>query len=113
MYTYIFAHLICALIFVPSTLYAAQFQLQNPIQFPSIGEFVRGLLRVLITILLPVISFFIVLSGFYFVSARGNVESINKAKKNFMYVLIGAAMLLGASAFFELLDQTVGQIQGK
>jgi hypothetical protein len=60
----------------------------------------------------PVITVFIVYAGFLFVSARGNTETIKKAKENFMYVILGAALILGAWVLATLIGGTVSQLLG-
>src|ERR1700722_18323109 len=70
--------------------------LNDPITFPNITAFVSGALQIIVLIALPVIGFFIVLAGFNFIMAQGNPGKIETAKKNFMYVIIGAGLVLGA-----------------
>src|SRR5580692_2880238 len=69
----------------------------NPLssQFSSIPSFIAGALKVMVEIALPIIAVFIVISGFLFVAARGNSEKLSKARSNFMYVIIGALLILG------------------
>lgn len=88
----------------------AQAELQNPLQFPDIATAVAGFLRVLVMVALPIISFFIVYSGFLFVTAQGNPEKLGSARRNLVYVLIGAALILGAWVIATLIGGTVSQI---
>lgn len=87
-------------------------RLSNPLQFCSFPEFISGLLKALVTISLPIISVFIVYAGFQFVVARGNSSGIEAAKRNFLYVVIGAIMILGAWALSQILAGTVEQLRG-
>src|SRR6185436_4952207 len=70
--------------------------LQNPLRFGTIETFIQGVLQAIVMIGIPVITVFIVYAGFRFVMARGNASAINEAKKNFVYVILGAALILGA-----------------
>ena len=84
--------------------------LQNPLAFTSITSFVAGSLRIIVLIALPVIGFFIVLAGFQFITAQGKSEKLASAKQNFMYVIIGAGLILGAWALATLIGATVSQL---
>lgn len=84
----------------------------NPLQFCSLADFVAGVLKALVTISLPIISVFMVYSGFLFVKARGNSDEIGAAKSNFYYVIIGSILILGAWALAQMLAGTVTQIRG-
>jgi hypothetical protein len=90
---------------------AGEGSLQNPLAFNSIAEFVSKALQALVYIALPVVGFFILLSGFYFISAQGNQEKLGKAKTNFMWVIVGAILILGAWALSELIGGTIDQLR--
>lgn len=100
-----------ALTFVTSTaLVSAQTGLQNPLRSQSIAEFIANALKVLVIVALPIITLFIVISGFMFVLARGNESKLTDAKKNFVYVIIGALLILGAWVLATLIGGTVSQL---
>jgi len=84
----------------------------NPLNpaISSIPKFVEFLLKVMVQVALPVIALFIVYSGFMFIFARGNDEKLKIAKRNFMYVIIGTILILGAWVIATLLGNTVGQL---
>lgn len=110
------AFLVCASFFAPLIVYAADCTegLCNPLSssFSDIPHFIEGALRVLVMVALPVIGLFIVIAGFMFVLARGNSSELEKAKRNFLYVIMGAGLILGAWVIAELLSGTVGQLLG-
>lgn len=87
-------------------------QLQNPLnsQFSSIPNFIAGFLKVLVMVALPIISLMIVVAGFQFVLAQGNEEALGKAKRNFLYVLLGSTLILGAWVIATLIGGTVNQL---
>ena len=89
-------------------------QLMNPLspQFSDIPKFIAGALRILVMVALPIITLFVVYSGFLFVTAQGKPEALNKAKANFMWVLIGALLILGAWIIATLIGGTVTQLTG-
>lgn len=98
------------LLMAPEDALAAAFE--NPLRFNTIEEFIEGTLQAFVYIALPVVAFFIVFSGFKFLAAQGNQEELMKAKKNFMYVVVGASLALGAWALAVLIKGTIDQLRG-
>ena len=96
-----------------STAHAAT-GLENPLNssFSTIPAFIAGALKVLVMVALPIITLFLVISGFMFVLARGNSSKLEEAKKNFVYVIIGALLILGAWVIATLIGGTVTQLVG-
>ena len=88
---------------------------ENPLNsnFSSIPAFIAGALKVLVIVALPIITLFIVISGFMYIMARGNPGKITEANKNFMYVIIGALLILGAWVIATLIGGTVTQLVGR
>lgn len=86
----------------------------NPLNssFSTIPAFIAGALKVLVIVALPIIALFIVISGFMFVFALGNESKLTKAKENFVYVIIGALLILGAWVIATLIGGTVTQVVG-
>ncbi len=87
-------------------------QLKNPLSdnFSTIPQFVSGALKVMVMVALPIITLFMVYSGFLFVFAQGNQEQLSKAKTNFVYVVIGAILILGAWVFASLIGGTIKEL---
>lgn len=57
-----------------------------------------------------VVVLFIIYTGFLFVTARGNPEKIESAKRTLLWVVIGTAILLGSVVISEVIDNTLHQI---
>ena len=93
-----------------SYVYAQGSSFANPLNVGSIQDLIAKALMILVQVSLPIISLFIVYSGFQFVAARGNPESIKVAKRNFLYIMIGTVMILGALLIANLLSNTVNQL---
>lgn len=87
--------------------------LQNPLKSQDIPSFIAGALKALVVVALPIITLFIVIAGFMFVLARGNEHKLSEAKKNFVYVIIGAILILGAWVLATLIGGTVTQVVGQ
>lgn len=45
---------------------------------------------------IPVVGFFLVYTGFTFVTAQGNKEKLKRARTMFVWTIVGAAVVLGA-----------------
>ena len=87
---------------------SASTKIKNPIApIDSVDSFIKIILIGIIKIALPVVALAIIYSGFLFVTARGNSESLKKAKDALLYSVIGAAVLLGAWAIAQLISDTV------
>ena len=89
-------------------------QLDNPLspEFQTIPAFIEGALKVMVMVALPIITVFVVYAGFQFVLAQGNTEKLNTAKKNFLFVIIGALLIMGAWIIATLIGGTVTQLTG-
>lgn len=84
----------------------------NPLRYDCIADFVAAALRLFVLLALPVLAFFIVLAGFNFIFARGNSGKLDKAKMNFLYVIVGTCLVLGAWLLASLIGATITQITG-
>ena len=102
---------------IMATAYAAtnDARLENPLNsaFSTVPDFISGVLRVVVMIALPIITIFIVFAGFKFLAARGNSSKLDEAKKNFMWVIVGALLIMGAWVLATLIAGTVTQLVGK
>ncbi len=88
-------------------------RLPNPLAsgVDSIYELVVLVLeRVVLPLGSVVIVFMIIYSGFLFVTARGNPDKISDARRMLLYVLIGAAILLGSVVIAQAINGTLCQI---
>ncbi len=106
--------LFSSLLFFLISISVAHADLENPLNsnFSTIPAFIAGALKVLVIVALPIITLFIVISGFMFVFARGDSSKLTKAKENFVYVIIGALLILGAWVIATLIGGTVTQLVG-
>jgi len=85
--------------------------LTNPIAANSLSQFLTKFLDILVQVGFPIIVLAIIYTGFLFVKAQGNPEELQTAKRAFMWTVIGALILLGASAISELVQGTVDEIR--
>ena len=78
----------------------------------NIPGFIAEVLKIMVEVGLPIVAFFILLAGFQFIAAGGNQDKLKKAKENFVYVMIGALLILGAWIIATLIANTVYQVVG-
>lgn len=76
----------------------------------TIPDFIKAVINIVLIVGIPIVALAIIYTGFLFVSAQGNPEKLTKAKNSLMYVLIGAALLLGAFVIAEAIGKTVEDI---
>lgn len=103
----------CAtILLLPFIAMAQNKGLQNPLDdsISSIPLLIAAILKVVVMVALPIITLFIVYSGFKFIAAQGNSAKLEEAKKNFLYVIIGAILILGAWVIATLIGGTVSQL---
>jgi hypothetical protein len=88
--------------------------LNNPLsnEFSTVPKFIEGALKVLVMVALPIITVFVVYAGFKFILAQGNPGELEKAKKNFFYVIIGSLLIMSAWILATLIGGTVSQLTG-
>lgn len=84
--------------------------INNPLNVSDITDFMAKLLEIFIKVAIPILVIFIVYSGFRFLIARGNEAELEKAKKNFLWVVIGTAIVLGSWVIITIIRGTVEQI---
>lgn len=92
---------ICFIIIVSVILWGGCFpalaQLTNVVESKTFDQFFERMLKIVEVIGTVVVAFFIIWAGFLFVSARGSEEQVTKAKSVFIWTVVGAAILMGAS----------------
>jgi len=82
----------------------------NPLNSPTLQDFLLAILNSLVFILFPVIVIMIVYTGFLFVAAQGEPTKLSAAKRAFIWTVIGALVVLGAKALALGVQATVNSI---
>lgn len=77
--------------------------IENPIKAKSFPELIQQIAKAVRLIAFPLAIVAIIFVGFKFVisSARGDEKGLGEAKKMFFWVVIGTAIIVGASALAE------------
>jgi hypothetical protein len=81
---------------MPSLALAAIEPLENPTRVPTLFDFIKEILTIIVKIGIPVATVFIIWSGFLFLTAQGDEAQLTKAKHSFVWACVGTAVLLGA-----------------
>lgn len=102
-----------ALILIPLTYAAAEAKLESPFVYKTVSDFISAVLRAVVYLSMPIIALFIMYAGFKYILARGNPGAISEAHQNFMYVIIGALLILGAWVLATLIGGTISQLVTK
>lgn len=82
----------------------------NPIKQTDIYGLIKAVLDFVVKIGAVVVVFYIIYAGFQFVTAQGSEEKVTKAKKSFMWTVIGALILLGAMTLSGVVCNTAKQL---
>jgi hypothetical protein len=96
--------------FVPTLVFAAK--LNNPLGGnQSLEKVVTAVLTVVSTIGAVLVVLAIIYAGFLFVTAQGNSDKINDAKKIFLWTVVGAIVLLGAEVLSKIIMETAKELK--
>ncbi len=86
---------------------ATSVKLKNPLKIGTVEGLLTSVLSVVVILALPLIVFFIIYSGFLYVTARGNAAQIEQATKSLTYAIIGGVLVIGAVAIAEIIKNLV------
>jgi hypothetical protein len=88
--------------------------IENPIgNGTTIPILIGKLLKIVAELGAVVCIFFIIYSGFLFIKAQGDPGELTKAKNTFLWSVVGAAVLLGASVIADIIVGTVDSVINK
>lgn len=81
--------------------------IQNPLGNTTLTEFFLQIIEILLIFAVPIIVFFIILSGFKMVTAQGDTNQLTEAKRGLIYAIIGGLLILGAFVILDVIRGTV------
>ena len=85
-------------------------RLCNHIKYNNLMDFLLEILTIVVRYGVLLIVFFLVFAGFKFVTAQGNTEKISEAKKQLVWIVVGAFVLLGVYVIRAAICGTIGQL---
>ncbi len=87
-----------------------QITLTNPLKSNTLEEFVQIVLGVILKFLIPILAILFMYTGFKLVTARGDVKALTAAKQDFLNLVIGAVLILGAWTFGSIIMNTLKEV---
>ncbi len=89
--------MIAALCIVAGTASAALDNIsKSPTKSQDFAGILGGIAKFVTSYGTPIAAFFLVLTGFMFVAARGNAQKLEEARTMLWWVLVGTAIIVGA-----------------
>ena len=83
-------------------------ELENPLKnVDTIEGLLVAILNIVMILMIPIIVFFIIYSGFKYVVARGNASQVEEASQSLLYAIIGGVLILGAIAIADIIKSIV------
>ena len=82
----------------------------NPLKTSSFTSLMESISELAVQIGIPIAALFIIYSGLKLVMARGNEESIKKAKIGLLWAIVGSGILIGAWTIMKILQSTVDSL---
>lgn len=82
--------------------------LENPLNVSSFWDFIYKIVDFVYTLSLWVVPIIIIVAGYYFITAMGQPEKINTAKKIILWALIGLVVIMSAKGLIMLFKDVFG-----
>lgn len=84
--------------------------IKNPIKYNTFSDLVLAVTKAAVEVMLPFIVIAFIYTGYLFVKAQGKSAEIEKAQTSLLWSSIGAAILLGAWGFAQIIGKTISTI---
>ena len=85
--------------------------LPNPLKVNSLSDLFYSIVNFVISLSYVVIAFFLLLSGFKFVTAQGSEDKLSDAKRMFFNTVIGALIIIGANTIVAVVKSVIENLQ--
>jgi hypothetical protein len=80
----------------------------NPLKWNTIQDFILNIVIFLRTLAILVTPIVIIIAGYFYMSAGGDPEKIEKAKNTLIYAIVGLIIILAAQAIIEAIENVAG-----
>ncbi|MGB9743269.1 MAG: pilin [Minisyncoccales bacterium] len=87
---------------------ASEFKLENPLKYSEFKDLINAIINFLFNIALIVAPLFIIIAGFYFVTAAGDPQKIETAKKIILYTFIGLLIIIASKGLIAFIQSILG-----
>ncbi len=82
--------------------------IDNPLAADSFQELIDGLINIIFYLAIAIAPIMFIVAGFYFITAAGEPEKINIAKKMILWTLIGLLVVMSAKGIIALFGEMFG-----
>lgn len=93
-----------------SQVFAEIGHIDNPTSSETLQDFIQKVLAIVVKIGIPIATIFIIWSGFLFLTAQGDEAQLTRAKKSFVWAVVGTGVLLGAWLLATAIKGTIDQL---
>jgi len=80
----------------------------NPLTYDTFDELIKGVTGFLFVIATALVPLMIVIAGFYFLTASGNPQQVETAKKIILYTVVGYAIILISYGLITIIRDLLG-----
>jgi len=101
----LFALVLSCLIF---PLLVLALEINNPIEYNTFGELTKAIINYIYKIAFILAPLFIVIAGFYFITASGDPAKIETGKKIILYTSIGLLIILLSYGLIAVIQNVLG-----
>lgn len=82
--------------------------IENPLKAESFEELIENLIDFIFWVAVVIVPLMIIIAGFYFLTAAGNPERVNTAKRIIFWSIVGFAIVLLAKGIISMIKQIIG-----
>jgi hypothetical protein len=79
----------------------------NPLQYETIPEVIAAITQLLKTIVIPLGSVMLIISGIQYLTSAGNEERVTRAKKTMFYTIIGMAVVIAVDLIVDVIKEVL------
>lgn len=108
MKKYLTLSLLTAVLVIPLTTQAQVIKIENPLGAESFEDLLYRVINFIFVLALGIAPIMIIVAGFYFITATGEPEKIQTAKKIILWTLIGLLIVICAKGLITLFKQIFG-----
>ncbi|MBP6912331.1 MAG: hypothetical protein KBB86_00130 [Candidatus Pacebacteria bacterium] len=87
-----------------------QITLTNPLKSNSLEDFIQIVLGVILKFLIPILAILFMYTGFKLIIAKGEPAALKAAKQDFLNLVIGSVLILGAWTFGNIIMNTLKEV---
>jgi len=93
---------------IPPSVANGQITIENPLQAESLEDLIDGVINFIFWVATALAPLMIVIGGFYFLTAAGNPQQIDTAKKIILYTLVGYGIILLSKGLILVIKEILG-----